>query len=88
MASPCPYGRVGLSVVGFGVPVPQLVPGDLSLCLGCGVVWLWGEWSQDKHQMWGLTTFVGAARRMNPRATPTKPACAGWLVPCSTLVAP
>ncbi len=28
----------------------------------------------------------GAARRLKTRATPTKPACAGSLVPCSSLI--
>ncbi len=59
MATPCPYGHVRLSVVGFGVPVPQLVPGHFSRCLGCcyrvGVVrytpgcelWAWRS-----YQVW------------------------------------
>ncbi len=59
-----------------GAPVPQLVPGDLPLCLGCG-----GAVSGDK-----ISIRCGAARRMNPRATPTKPAYAGWLVPWRSLM--
>ncbi len=66
-----PTGALGcrLSVVGSGVPVPQLVPGDLSLCLGCIVIWLDtppGEsYGRGAPTRYGLTCAVPVVRMLS-----------------------